>query len=70
MTFLWSRVVLEGWTKVEEGILEKAVHYVLPRFCWEILNCYKGNWSRVGSRRILSNITAPKYITTYLQENS
>jgi len=55
--------------RVEESILEKAVHYVLPRLCWKILNYYKSNWSRVDSRRILSNITAPKCVITYLQKN-
>ena len=34
-----------------------------------LLMIYKGDWSRVNSRRIFSHITAPKCITTYLQEN-
>jgi len=55
--------------RVGEDVLEKAVYYILPRLCWKIPNCCKGNWSRVNSRRILSNITAPKCITTYLQKN-
>jgi len=55
--------------RVEESILEEAVHYVLPRLCWKILNYYKSDWSRVDSRRILSNITAPKCVITYLQKN-
>ena len=56
--------------RVGEDVLEKAVYYILPRLCWKIPNCCKGNWSRVNSRRILSNITAPKCVTTYLQKNS
>jgi len=50
----WSGF-LEGWLRAVEGNLREAD---------------KGDWSRVDSRRILSNIILLSYVTAHLQENS
>ena len=40
--------------RVEESILGEAVHYVLSKLYWKILNCCKSDQSRVDSSRIRS----------------